>query len=65
VIKDNQNLEVVAVSYLLPIVNAAYLFKYDSIYDKYAKEVKLQEGHLHVDGRKIPHYSMQLLLIWR
>jgi glyceraldehyde 3-phosphate dehydrogenase len=56
---------VVAVSYLLPIVNAAYLFKYDSIYDKYAKEVKLQEGHLHVDGRKIPHYSMQLLLIWR
>jgi glyceraldehyde 3-phosphate dehydrogenase len=57
VILENQDLEVVAVNDLLAIENAAYLLKYDSVYGKYAKEVKLHEDHLHVGGKKILYYS--------
>ena len=53
IIMDTPGLEVVAINDLMTIENAAYLFRYDSVYGKYKHEVKVNGSHLEVAGRKI------------
>jgi len=50
---EKPELEVVAVNDLGDLENLAYLLKYDSVYGKYDKEVKAENGKLVVDGREI------------
>jgi glyceraldehyde 3-phosphate dehydrogenase len=53
IIMDIPELEVVAVNDLMSIENAAYLLKYDSVYGRYANEVRVYDGHLHIRDKKI------------
>lgn len=46
-------LEVVALNDLMSVSNAAYLFKYDSVYGIYHREVEVADEHLVVDGKRI------------
>ena len=55
VIMDTPGLEVVAINDLMDIENAAYLFKYDSVYKIYEKDVSV-EGDLLKIGDKQIHY---------
>lgn len=57
VIMETPDMEVVATNDLLTIENAAYLLKYDSVYGRYNKEVKVHEGHLHIGDKKIIYLS--------
>jgi glyceraldehyde 3-phosphate dehydrogenase len=57
VIMETPDMEVVAINDLLTIENAAYLLKYDSVYGRYNKEVRVHEGHLHVGDKKIIYLS--------
>lgn len=49
----NPNLEIVAVNDLGNLENLAYLLKYDTIYGRYDKEVKMEGGNLVVGGRAV------------
>jgi glyceraldehyde 3-phosphate dehydrogenase len=53
VIMNIPELEVVAVNDVMSIDNAAYLFRYDSVYGKIGKEVKVEGDHLIVGDSKI------------
>jgi len=53
VILNTPGLEVVAVNDLMSIENAAYLFKYDSVYGVYNGEVNFDDSHLFVNDKKI------------
>jgi glyceraldehyde 3-phosphate dehydrogenase len=53
VILKSPELEVVAMNDLMSIENAAYLFKYDSIYGVYENEVNFDGNHLLINGKKI------------
>ncbi len=53
VIIDTPELEVVAINDLMSFDNAAYLFKYDSVYGIYEQEVGIQDNYLIVAGKKI------------
>ena len=65
VIMENPELQLVAVNDIIPIENAEYLLKYDSVYGKYEKEVSLKmnkeaEGDhnkLVIDGEEIIYLS--------
>lgn len=59
VILKAPGLEVAAVNDLMSIENAAYLFKYDSVYGVYEGEVSFEGNHLLVDDKKI------LFLSWK
>jgi glyceraldehyde 3-phosphate dehydrogenase len=53
IIIDTPQLEIVAVNDLMSIKNAAYLLKYDSVYGKYERDVKVHDNHLHIMDKKI------------
>jgi glyceraldehyde 3-phosphate dehydrogenase len=53
IIIDTPGLEIVAVNDLMSIDNADYLLRYDSVYGKYKAEVKVQNNHLEIGGRKV------------
>lgn len=53
IILDTAGLEVVAVNDLMSLENAAYLFKYDSIYGHDKNEVKAAGDSMMVNGKKI------------
>ncbi|PKP34916.1 MAG: type I glyceraldehyde-3-phosphate dehydrogenase [Bacteroidetes bacterium HGW-Bacteroidetes-17] len=53
VILKTPGLEVVAVNDLMSIENAAYLFKYDSVYGVYEGEVIFEGNHLLINNDKI------------
>lgn len=57
VIIDTPGLEVVAVNDLMDIENAAYLFKYDSVYKIYEKEVAVQDDRLQIGEMNILYLS--------
>ena len=57
VIMDTPGLEMVAVNDLMDIENAAYLFKYDSVYKIYEKEVTVQDDRLQVGEKSIRFLS--------
>ncbi len=50
---EHEEIEVVAVNDLGEIENLAYLLKYDSVYGRYGREVKIKDGNLEVDGRQV------------
>ena len=52
IILETPKLELVAVNDLVPVENLAYLLKYDTVYGRYAKEVKAEANALVIDGRK-------------
>ena len=53
VILDTPELEVVAVNDLMDIENSAYLLRYDSVYGRYDKEVKVEGNTMQVGGKNI------------
>jgi glyceraldehyde 3-phosphate dehydrogenase len=57
VILEAADMEVVAVNDLLDIDNAAYLLRYDSVYGRYGKEVRAEDGCLYVGNQKITYLS--------
>jgi glyceraldehyde 3-phosphate dehydrogenase len=59
VILETPEMEVVAVNDLLSVENAAYLFKYDSVYGIYPKEVTANEEYLQVGDKKIKYLSVK------
>jgi glyceraldehyde 3-phosphate dehydrogenase len=57
VLMDTPELDLVAVNDLTPIEGAAYLLKYDTVYGRYAKEVRAAGESLMVNGWEIRYYS--------
>ena len=57
VILDSRDMMVVAVNDLMTLENAAYLFKYDSVYGIYKRDVDVKDGNLLVDGKPIAFLS--------
>lgn len=53
VVFNNSKIEIVAINDLGDLENLAYLLKYDSVYRKWDKDVKTENGNLIVDGKKI------------
>ena len=53
IILDEPGLEVIAVNDLMTIGNAAYLFKYDSIYGRDKNKISVDGSHLVINGKKI------------
>src|SRR3989344_487813 len=49
----NPNLEIVAINDLGNLENLAYLLRYDTVYGRYDKEIKVERGNLVVDGRAV------------
>ncbi len=49
-LERNSEIEIVAINDLADIENLVYLLKYDSVYGRYARPVKLEEGNLVADG---------------
>jgi glyceraldehyde 3-phosphate dehydrogenase len=48
-----QDMEIVAVNDLGDVDNLAYLLQYDTVYRRYAKDVKVDGGDLVVDGKRV------------
>jgi glyceraldehyde 3-phosphate dehydrogenase len=57
VILDEPTLEVVAINDLMHIENAAYLFKYDSVYGRDKNKISIEGSYLIVNGKKIFYAS--------
>jgi glyceraldehyde 3-phosphate dehydrogenase len=60
-------LELVAVNDLAPPEDLAYLLKHDSVYGRYAHDVRAEDGHLVVNGRSCVALSEKTVekLPWR
>lgn len=50
---DKENFDIIAINDLSDVNNLAYLLKYDTVYGKYDKEIKVEENKLIVDGKEI------------
>src|SRR3972149_1854422 len=50
---ERPELEIVALNDLGEPENLAYLLRYDTVYGRYHKEVKIEDGSLVVEGKKI------------
>lgn len=50
---DEEQLEIVAVNDIMPIDNLAYLLKYDSIYGTFPQGIKIENGTLLVNDKKV------------
>lgn len=50
---SNPNLEIVAINDLGNLENLAYLLKYDTVYGRYGKEIKMEGSNLVVDGKAV------------
>lgn len=50
---SHKDLDIVAVNDLGDVENLAYLLKYDTVYSRFAKEVKVESGKLVIDGKEI------------
>ena len=57
VILDEPTLEVAAINDLMTIENAAYLFRYDSVYGRDKNYISIEGSHLLVNGKKIQYVS--------
>ncbi|OGI69148.1 type I glyceraldehyde-3-phosphate dehydrogenase [Candidatus Nomurabacteria bacterium RIFCSPLOWO2_01_FULL_42_20] len=55
----NPNIEIVAINDLGDIDNLAYLLKYDTVYGRYDKEVKITDGSISVAGQKIKYLQIK------
>jgi glyceraldehyde 3-phosphate dehydrogenase len=56
---EGEDLDVVAINDLMHIENAAYLFKYDSIYGRYNKTVGTDDDMLLIEGKPISYFSIK------
>lgn len=67
VILETPSLEVVGINDLMSIENAAYLFKYDSIYGKFDKKVFSDGEYIVIDDKRIRFTSIKdpLELPWK
>jgi glyceraldehyde 3-phosphate dehydrogenase len=67
VILETPDLEVVGINDLMSIENAVYLFKYDSIYGKFDKNVSFEDDYLIVGDHRIRFTSIKdpLELPWK
>lgn len=50
---QNEQVEIVGINDLLDVEHLAYLLKYDSVHGKFSGDVKVEGGHLVVDGKTI------------
>ena len=57
VIMDAPELELVAVNDIIPVENAEYLLKYDSVYGRYKNFVEVKDGNLSIEGNVIRYLS--------
>ena len=48
-----ENIEIVGINDLVDVDYLAYMLKYDSVHGKFDGEIKVEDGHLVVDGQKI------------
>ncbi|MBN2156540.1 MAG: type I glyceraldehyde-3-phosphate dehydrogenase [Candidatus Lokiarchaeota archaeon] len=55
ILMDTPDLELVAVNDIVPIETIEYLLKYDTVYGKYKKNVKIQGSNLVIDGKPISY----------
>jgi glyceraldehyde 3-phosphate dehydrogenase len=64
---EASDLEIVAINDLGDVENLAYLLKYDSVYGRYGKEIKTENGKLIVDGKEINFIQVKdpALLPWK
>jgi len=49
----HKDIDIVAVNDLGNVENLAYLLKYDSVYGRYDKDVKVKDSHLVIDGKDV------------
>jgi glyceraldehyde 3-phosphate dehydrogenase len=54
---DRPEIEVVVINDLADLENLAYLLKYDSVYRKWDKEIKIEDKCLVIAGKKIKFFS--------
>lgn len=57
ILQDTPELELAAINDLIPTDNLAYLLKYDTVYGRFPGTVEPGEGHLIINGEKVPVYS--------
>jgi len=57
ILQDTPELELAAINDLIPTDNLAYLLKYDTVYGRFPGTVEAGEGHLIINGKKVPVYS--------
>ncbi len=57
IIQETEGVEVVAINDLTDLETLAHLLKYDSIYGRYSKEVKMENGKMLVNGKEIAFFS--------
>lgn len=57
IILDTPELELVAVNDLVALDNLVYLLRYDSVYGRYEKEVKIENNSIIVDGKTCKVFS--------
>src|SRR3954449_7467175 len=50
----NDELDLVAVNDIADADNLAYLLKYDTVYGRYHRDVRAEDGALVIDGNRIP-----------
>ncbi len=54
---DHPDLEIAAIADIADPEALTYLLKYDSIYGRFPKPIKLVDNHLDFDGRRIPYLA--------
>src|SRR3989344_4052335 len=54
---EDPALDIVAVNDLTDTKTLAYLLQYDSVYGRYKKEAKAEDGHFTVDGKDIQVFA--------
>jgi glyceraldehyde 3-phosphate dehydrogenase len=59
IILDTPQLELVAINDIVSPDNLAYLFKYDTVYGRYPKQVEHSDDSLIIDGKKYPVYNQK------
>ena len=57
ILLENPEFELVGLNDLLPPDNLAYLLKYDSVYGRYEKQVKVEEDNLVIADKKYPFFN--------
>jgi glyceraldehyde 3-phosphate dehydrogenase len=54
ILMGTPELDLVAANDIVPVDNLAYLLKYDTVYGRYEKDVRVEGQALIIDGQKIP-----------
>jgi glyceraldehyde 3-phosphate dehydrogenase len=57
IVLDNPFLQLTAVNDMLTADNLAYLLKFDTVYGRWARDIRAQNGRLQIDGKDYPILS--------